>query len=220
MLKSGTFEFLRDLAAHNERDWFQLNKSRYDAARKDVLNFTASLIRELSAIDPLIPQNLDPASCVMRIYRDVRFSKDKAPYKKNFGIGISPNGKNFLGPGYYLHIEPRSSFLAGGCWMPESELLRSIRQEIDYNSSEIHNIIDDLAFKEYFGSPDSEYKLKTVPKGYDASHPDIDLLKLKSFTFSHSLADDILIKPDALDQLVYGFRVLHPFIAFLRNVIS
>ena len=220
MLKSETFDFLRELAANNERDWFHLNKSRHDAARKDVLNFTAGLIRELSDIDPLIPQNLDEGSCVMRIYRDVRFSKNKAPYKKNFGIGISPNGKNFLGPGYYLHIEPKNNFLAGGCWMPEPELLRSIRQEIDYNSSEIHDIIDDPTFKEYFGLPDSEYKLKTVPKGYDSGHPDIELLKLKSFTFSHSLTDDILIKPDALAQVIQGFRVLHPFIVFLRNAIS
>lgn len=220
MLKSETVDFLKQLAANNDRNWFQLNKSRHDLARKDVLHFTASLISELSAIDPFIPQNLDPATCVMRIYRDVRFSKNKAPYKKNFGIGISPHGKNFQGPGYYLHIEPQCSFLAGGCWMPEPEFLRLIRQEIDYNSSEIHHIIDNLEFKKYFGSPDSEYKLKTAPKGYDSGHSDIDLLKLKSFTFSHSLTDDMLMKPDATHQIVHGFHVLYPFIAFLRNAIS
>ncbi|WP_276359097.1 DUF2461 domain-containing protein [Daejeonella sp. H1SJ63] len=220
MIKVETFDFLNDLACNNERNWFHLNKARHDAARKDVLNFTAELIQHLSQIDPLIPESLDPGNCVMRIYRDIRFSKDKTPYKENFGAGISPNGKNFIGPGYYLHIQPDKCFIAGGCWMPEPELLRSIRQEIDYNGADLHTIIDNSAFKGYYGVPESDYKLKTAPKGYDADHPDVELLKLKSFTFSHKLSDKILMSPDAIKEVVNGFQILHPFIAFLRNAVS
>lgn len=220
MIKLSTFEFLNDLAANNERNWFHQNKARHDAARKDVLDFTADLIQHLSKIDVLIPENLDPGTCVMRIYRDIRFSKDKTPYKENFGVGISPNGKNFNGPGYYLHIQPDESFLAGGCWMPEPELLRSIRQEIDYNGADLHHVIDNSAFKQYFGLIDDEYKLKTVPKGYASDHPDIELLKLKSFSFSHKLSNKTLTGPGAVNEVAKGFQILSPFITFLRNAIS
>ncbi len=220
MIKLDTFEFLNDLAVNNERNWFHQNKARHDAARKDVLNFTAELIQQLSKIDIAIPVELDPGSCVMRIYRDIRFSKDKTPYKENFGIGISPNGKNFNGPGYYLQIQPDECFLAGGCWMPEPELLRSIRQEIDYNGTDFHTVIDNSTFKEYFGTIDSEYKLKSAPKGYDSDHPDIEFLKLKSFSFSHKLNNKVLTTSGAAKEVARGFQILFPFIKFLRNAIS
>lgn len=220
MIKLDTFEFLNDLAVNNERNWFHQNKARHDAARKDVLNFTAELIQQLSKIDIAIPAELDPGSCVMRIYRDIRFSKDKTPYKENFGIGISPQGKNFNGPGYYLHIQPDECFLAGGCWMPEPELLRSIRQEIDYNGTDFHTIVDNSAFKKYFGIIDSDYKLKTVPKGYDSDHSDIEYLKLKSFSFSHKLSHNTLTTSGAVKEVAKGFQILFPFIKFLRNAIS
>ena len=156
----------------------------------------------------------------MRIYRDVRFSKDKTPYKTNFGAGFSENGKNFKGAGYYLHIHPEKSFLAGGCWMPEGDMLKSIRQEIDYNGADFHEIIDDKAFKKYFGAPDSEYKLKTPPKGYQPDHQDIEYLKLKSFTFSHALTRAELSGSNAVDDVCNGFIRLYPFISFLRNAVS
>lgn len=220
MISSATFEFLKDLAANNDRDWFQANKLRHDEARNNVLEFAGKIIEKLSEIDVLVSPDLDPKNCVMRIYRDVRFSKDKTSYKTNFGAGFSENGKNFKGAGYYLHIHPEQSFLAGGCWMPEGDMLKAIRQEIDYNGADFHEIIDDNEFKKYFGTPDSEYKLKTPPKGYQPDHQDIEYLKLKSFTFSHALKKSELTGSNAVEEVCNGFIRLHPFIAFLRNAVS
>ncbi len=220
MIASGTFDFLRDLAKNNNREWFQENKGRHDEARANVLEFVGELVKGLSKIDKTISADLDPKTCVMRIYRDVRFSLNKAPYKNNFGAGISQQGKNFNGPGYYLHIHPEESFLAGGCWMPEPDMLKSIRQEIDYSGRDFRDIVTATSFKKYFGEPDQEYKLKTTPKGYSVDHPDIEYLKLKSFTFTHVLAPEELKSTNAAKKVLEGFEKLHPFMVFLRNAIS
>lgn len=220
MIKTGTFDFLEDLAKNNNREWFQDNKTRHDEARTNVMEFVGEVIKGLSKIDKTVAAELDPKTCVMRIYRDVRFSLNKTPYKNNFGAGISQQGKNFNGPGYYLHIHPEESFVAGGCWMPEAEMLKSIRQEIDYSGSDFRDIVTSLDFKKYFGQPDQEYKLKTMPKGYSADHPDIEYLKLKSFTFTHSLDQEALTRPAAAKTVISGFEKLHPFMIFLRNAIS
>ncbi len=220
MIRHGTFDFLTDLAKNNNREWFQDNKTRHDEARANVLEFVGELIKGLSKIDNTVSADLDPKACVMRIYRDVRFSLNKTPYKNNFGAGISQQGKNFNGPGYYLHIHPEECFLAGGCWMPESDMLKSIRQEIDYTGSDFRDIVAAPAFKKYFGEPDQEYKLKTMPKGYSADHPDIEYLKLKSFTFTHALAPKELGVASAAKTVLGGFEKLHPFMVFLRNAIS
>ena len=156
----------------------------------------------------------------MRIYRDVRFSKDKTPYKTNFGVGISPLGKKFNGPGYYLHISPEASFIAGGCWFPEAGHLKLIRQEIDYNAADLKKVIENTEFKNYFGDLDSEHILKTVPKGYSADHPQISQLKLKSFTVSHQITDQDLQNKNAVKKVVEGFEIMHPLIVFLRNALS
>lgn len=220
MIKAGTFNFLRELAKNNNREWFQENKSRHDEARINVLEFVSLLIEGICKFDKTVSSDLDPKSCVMRIYRDVRFSLDKTPYKTNFGAGISEQGKNFNGPGYYLHIHPEESFIAGGCWMPEAEMLKSIRQEIDYGGSNFRDIVTTPDFKDYFGEPDQEYKLKTMPKGYSVVHPDIEYLKLKSFTFTHKVEPKKLTKTDAAQMLLDGFEKLHPLMIFLRNAIS
>lgn len=220
MINPATFDFLEELDSNNNRDWFLINKARHDKARANVLEFANSLILKLSKMDPSISSDMDSKNCVMRIYRDVRFSKNKTPYKTNFGAGLSENGKNFKGPGYYLHIHPKESFIAGGCWMPEGDLLKAIRQEIDYNGDDFHKIVDNKEFIKYFGSLDTEYKLKTPPKGYQSDHPDIEYLKLKSFTFSHPLTKLELMGSGAVDEVCNGFIRLYPFIAFLRNSVS
>lgn len=217
MLELETFDFLRELAINNNRDWFNANKSRHDQAKANVIDFATRVIAELSKIDLSIPSGLDPKSCIMRIYRDIRFSKDKTPYKTNFGLAFSEQGKNFKDAGYYLNIRPGNSFIAGGCWLPEAGMLKAIRQEIDYNGAVFHEIIDKVSFKDYFGSPNSEYKLKTIPKGYSVEHPDIEYLKLKSFTFSHSLSSLELSGSQALEEVVNGFAILSPFIGFLKG---
>lgn len=220
MIKPGTFDFLKDLAENNNREWFQDHKTRHDEARNNVLEFVAELIDGLSIIDKTVSADLNPKACVMRIYRDVRFSLDKTPYKTNFGAGISQQGKNFNGPGYYLHIHPDESFIAGGCWMPEAEMLKSIRQEIDYTGSDFRAIVSAPDFKKFFGEPDQEFKLKTMPKGYSVDHPEIEYLKLKSFTFTHIVKPRDLTRADAATEVLKGFELLHPFMIFLRNTIS
>lgn len=220
MIKAETFRFLTDLAANNSREWFALNKKRHDEARQNVLDFVAEVIKGLAETDKAIPTDLDPKDCVMRIYRDIRFSLDKTPYKTNFGAGISPFGKNFNGPGYYLHISPEECFVAAGCWMPEKDHLKLIRQEIDYNGSDFRQTLEKLDLKTSKGMLDTDHKLKTAPKGYPSDHPDIEFLKLKSFTVTIPLNSFELMKPGALKKVVSGFATLYPFVVFLRNAIS
>jgi uncharacterized protein (TIGR02453 family) len=220
MIKPQTLQFLTDLSANNDREWFALNKARHDEARQNVLDFVSEVIKGLSKADPRIPINLDAKDCVMRIYRDIRFSLDKTPYKNNFGAGISPNGKNFNGPGYYLHISPRECFVAAGCWMPEKDHLKLIRQEIDYNSSEFKGILANLKCANSKSHLETDHKLKTAPKGYPSDHPEIEYLKLKSFTVILPLKPSDLNKPDALKTVVNGLATFVPFVTFLRNAVS
>ncbi|MFM6975679.1 MAG: DUF2461 domain-containing protein [Sphingobacteriaceae bacterium] len=220
MLRPETFDFLQGVKENNNRDWFLAHKTAFEQAKANVLEFAQQLIKGLAAIDPVIPADLDPKLCVMRIYRDVRFSKNKSPYKENFAIAISAKGKNFDGPGYYLHIHPIESFLAGGCWMPDPNDLKAIRQEIDYNGDEFRGLIESVAFKKYFGGLDTSDTLKTVPKGYAADHPDIAWLKLKSFIGNRTLNRADLCKPDAVKTVLAGFETLYPLMVFLRNALS
>lgn len=220
MITSDTFNFLKDISENNNREWFQDNKSCYHSARENILDFAALLIQEISYFDDAIPKDLNPADCVMRIYRDIRFRKDKTPYKPNFAIAVSAAGKNFNGPGYYVHIEPGNSFGGGGSWHPESSQLKATRQEIDYNSSGFLEIVRHPDFKTCFKDLDQEDKLKTAPKGYPADHELIDYLKLKSFTASHFFTDTELQKKNGVRNVAAAFEKLYPFMVFLRQAIA
>ena len=220
MISASSLQFLKNLSENNNREWFQAHKGKFHESRENVLQFTAQLIKNLSEIDSKIPANVSPEDCVMRIYRDIRFSKDKTPYKTNFGITVSPNGKNFNGPGYYIHLEPGKSFIGGGSWYPEAEQLKAIRQEIDYNSEEFSEIIDAEPFKRTFKTLDVEHSLKTVPKGYSADNEFIQYLKLKSFVTTKPLTDKEVTRKDFPDAVSQIFESLYPFIVFLRNAVS
>jgi uncharacterized protein (TIGR02453 family) len=156
---------------------------------------------------------------VMRIYRDVRSSTDKAPYKTNFGIGRFTPG-NPDSAGYYVHIQPGQSFAGGGSWMPQADKLKAIRQEIDYNGAQLKAIIDAPGFVELFGDFRLQDQLKTTPKGYDANHPDIALLKLKSFVAMQPLTDDDLLRPDAAQKVAHALAHIYPLNEFLNNAIA
>ena len=220
MIKTTTFDFLRQIAINNDRNWFQAHKEEYNLARQDVLDFTTGILHKAVKIDPAISTDITAQNCLMRIYRDVRFSKNKAPYKTNFGIGISANGKNFNGPGYYIHLQPEQSFIAGGSWMPATDQLKAMRQEIDYNGTEFHKILENKSFKTCFGDLSTEDKLKTTPKGYAIDHPDIEYLKLKSFVAIHQIRDKVLTGPDAIKEVAYIVEKLYPLMVFLRNAIA
>ena len=220
MIKKETFAFLKDLIKNNDRAWFLENKNRYEVAKKNVEDFTEAIIRELIKTDSSLSKEIKAKQCVMRIYRDVRFGKDKSPYKNNFGISIAARGKGNNGEGYYIHIQPNASFVAGGYFMPQAEDLKAIRQEIDYNSDELNKIIENKDFINFFSGLSQDLKLKTTPKGYDADHPSIDLLKLKSFTVSHSITDIELMSNDATEKVLKCLKLIHPLNVFLSKAIS
>ncbi len=219
MIHPDTFKFLKELAQNNNREWFQAHKDRYEAAQQNTIDFAAGLIKELAKIDAGVNADADPKKCVMRIYRDVRFSKDKTPYKTNMSIGRMVSG-NAGSTGYYLQIEPGASFIAGGYWMPEAEHLKSIRQEIDYNAGDLKKIIEAPAFTRLFGDFTKQEKLKTLPKGYQQDNENIELLKLKSFAAVHDLKDEELTRPDAARHIAALCKEIYPLNVFLNNAIA
>jgi len=196
------------------------HKADHDRAKENVIDFAGELIRELSKIDPSLDPNVDPKKAVLRIYRDVRFSPDKTPYKNNFGIGRMTSGKNVMHIGYYMQIQPGESFIAGGSWMPEADQLKKVRQEIDYNAAGLKKVIDAPAFKKLFGEFRKQEQLKTVPQGYSADNENIDLLKLKSFVAHHNFADAELQKEGVVQKIAAVCEEMYPLNVFLKNAVS
>lgn len=219
MVQPQTLAFLKDIAENNNREWFAEHKPRYETAKDDVLQFVEKLISSLAAVDPEFPADTPAKKCLLRIYRDVRFSKNKDPYKSHYGISFRSRAKDIHHPEYYLHIQPGQSFLAAGFWMPEAPVLKKIREEIDYNTSEFLEIINAGSFKDLFKLSEED-KLKNGPKGYEANHPQIELLKLKSFIAICPLKDEEFLKPKIVDKLKTAFAAVHPFIVFLRNAVA
>jgi len=196
------------------------NKPRFDKARENVIEFTAAFLKLMQKVDPNISQDLDPKKCVMRIYRDIRFSKNKTPYKNNFGISIPTTGTKLGGAEYYLQIQPGKSFIAGGYWMPEASDLKAIRQEIDYNGAELKAVIDDAEFIKLFGKfRDQADKLKTLPRDYAADNENIELLKLKSFIVTHPIKDKDLLKGNIAENIAGLCSKIYPLNVFLRSAI-
>ncbi|TFF38225.1 DUF2461 domain-containing protein [Mucilaginibacter psychrotolerans] len=220
MIQPQTLGFLTDLVDNNNREWFQANKERYDTARENLIAFTTELISKVHQIDPGVSADLDPKKSVMRIYRDIRFRKDKTPYKNNFGISIPSHGLKLGGAEYYLQIQPGKSFIAGGYWMPEAEHLKAIRQEIDYNAADLKKIIDEPEFVKLFGDFKKQEQLKTVPRDYSADNENIELLKLKSFVVFHPLNDKQIQSADAVKLIAGLCSKIYPLNAFLKNAIG
>ncbi len=210
--------FLKDLKANNNKDWFTANKSRYETSKAEFEAFITNLFAEISVFDPSI-SHLKAKECVFRIYRDVRFSKDKSPYKTHFGAHISLAAKKseiHTRSGYYIHIEPGDSMLAGGAYLPQGDWLKGIRQEIDYNGNDLVAILENPEFKKTFGELQGE-KLARMPKGFPENHHHIELLKHKSFLASHKLTDADISKPDFVKTAAKVFETLKPLGDFLNR---
>lgn len=220
MIEKQTFDFLKDLAGNNNREWFTANKDRYEAARDNVIEFAAALLKELHQIDPNVDEQIEPKKCVMRIYRDIRFSKDKTPYKNNFGVSFPTHGLKAGRAEYFIHISPGNTFTAGGYWMPEAAHLKAIRQEIDYNAADLKKIIDDKDFVALFGDFRKQEQLKSVPKEYSADNENIDLLKLKSFVAFRQMNDEELMKNDAVAAVAAICSKIYPLNVFINNALS
>ncbi|RQO72598.1 TIGR02453 family protein [Pedobacter sp. KBW01] len=218
MLKKETLSFIKDVAENNNREWFAVNKELYEEAKHDVLKLVSAIIPELAKVDPILSAEADPKKCLLRIYRDVRFSKNKDPYKNNYGMWFSTK-KGGNEPGYYLHIQPGKSFIAGGYWMPDVPHLKLIRQEIDYNAEDFKAIINEKEFKKSF-KLGVDNALKNAPKGYDPADPNIEFLKLKSFEATMKIEDEEFFKPNLVNKLISSFKTVQPLVAFLRNAIE
>ena len=219
MLKKSTFNFLRELADNNNRDWFAKNKHLYEEAKLDLFAMITPLIKEFAAVDQAFSADTEPKKCLLRIYRDVRFSLDKSPYKKNYGIAFDVKGYGPTTPAYYLHLEPGNCFFGVGFWMPESKVVKNIREEIDYNSDEFLDIINNKDYKSMF-SISTEDSLKKAPKGYEVDHPMIAYLKLKSFISIYPLKEEDFYKKDIVEKLITAFKRIQPFVLFLRKAVD
>jgi uncharacterized protein (TIGR02453 family) len=211
-----TLQFLKKLKSNNNRDWFEANRESYEQAKAEFESFVNTLLVGVKKFDTGIDPALMAKQCMFRINRDVRFSKDKSPYKTNMGASIAPGGRKSTIAGYYLHIEPGNSFLAGGVYMPEPPQLQAIRQEIDYNGEPLVKLLKSAAFKKYFKGLDEEGKLARAPKGYGEDHPLIDVLKNKHFIVSHALTDAQVTDAKAVNYVVSGMKAMHPFLEYLR----
>jgi uncharacterized protein (TIGR02453 family) len=216
MIEKSTLDFLLKLSKNNSKEWFDKNRPTYELAKANFKNFVDEVLVATVKFDPAI-QQLEAKNCIFRINRDVRFSKNKAPYKNNMGASISPGGKKSSAAGYYIQLQPGNSFIAGGMWLPEAPLIQAIRQEIDYNAAEFKKIITAKEFKKQFGALSEEDKLKTVPKGYDKTHPEIELLKHKSYIVVHSLTDSEVTANDFVKQCSAVMKAMHPMNLFLRR---
>ncbi|MEJ5963803.1 DUF2461 domain-containing protein [Pedobacter immunditicola] len=219
MINRSTLTFLDNVSKNNNREWFAEHKGEYEEARENVLSLVQGLIPELAKIDPLLPAAGDPKKSLMRIYRDVRFSKNKDPYKTNFGIWFSAYSKGGNEPGYYLHLQPGNCFIAGGYWMPDATHLKLIRQEIDYNSSDFLNILNEKQFAANFKLSTAN-TLKKAPKGYDPDDPNIAYLKLKSFEVVQIIPDEDFYHPSIINKLADTYKIIYPLVGFLRNAIA
>ena len=212
-MNENVLKFLTDLKDNNNREWFQANDSIYRLALKEFESFINALIPAIREFDPLVG-TVSAKDCLFRIYRDVRFSKDKSPYKTNFGAYIARGGRKSMMAGYYVHAEPGGSFLAGGLYMPPADILKKVREEIYYNAEEYKKILHHEEFIKYFPQMDDPQKLVKAPKGFPAEWPDIDLLKLKSYAVIHYVDDDRLINDSYLGyarDVFSNLRVLNNF---------
>lgn len=210
-----TLAFLNALKKNNSKEWFDENRKDWESIRKDFTVYIDSILKDISAFDKDIT-GLQAKDCMFRINKDIRFSKDKSPYKTNIGAGISKGGRKSSYAGYYIHIEPDNCFVAGGYYDPEPAVLKAIRQEIDYNLKGFEKILNHKDFKKHFGKMDGE-KLANAPKGYDTSNPAIEHLKHKSFLAWHKFDMTDVYKKDFHKQIVDICKAMKPFDDFLNQ---
>lgn len=212
-------DFLSELTENNHRDWMQAHKVEYQKAKKTFEEIVAKLLAEFSQVEDAL-MNLQVKDCIFRINRDIRFTKDKCPYKSNFGASLSPEGRRSPYASYYLHIQPQgNSFIGGGMYAPSPQILKNIRQEIDYQGEEFRAILAEPSFQQYFGGL-RDFRLKTTPKGYHKDHPDIKHLRQTRFVLMHQLEDEDLTRPDFLHKVLEVFEIMRPFNHFLNRALE
>jgi uncharacterized protein (TIGR02453 family) len=221
MLSPQTLKFISQLKKNNNKQWFDAHRTQYEAARIDFSNFIQLLIEALLKSDTTIT-GLTAKDCLFRINRDIRFSKDKRPYKENFGAIIKRGGRKSGYAGYYFHCAPGESFVGGGLWMPEPENVKKLRQEIDYNWEEFQSILKEKNFRKTYGDlyHGDDIRLSTVPKGYEKDHPALEYLKLKCFIAETKITDEELQKSSLHKKVLTAFETLQPFLKFINRALD
>jgi len=221
MLQNSTIKFLKDLSKNNNKPWFDANRKQYENAKTDFAGFIQNIIDKHGKKDESVA-HLKAKDCLFRINRDVRFSKDKSPYKNNMGAYINKGGKKSLFGGYYFHCQPGQSFVGGGLWMPMPSELGKVRQEIDYNFDAFKKITGSKKFKSVYDglSRDAEYVLTRVPKGYESDNPAAEYLKLKSFVTMIPVKDAELNSKDLSKKVLTAFEALQPLLEFVNQSIE
>ena len=221
MITKEALQFLEDLIANNNTEWMHANKKRYDNYKKDYHNFIASILAEMKPLDKSL-EPLEVKNCTFRINRDIRFSKDKSPYKTNMGVWFTQNKFRKNSPGYYIHFEKGNSFIAGGVWCPEADELKKIRKEIAFFFEELETIVNDKTFKKEFVAitHDEINSLKNAPKGFEPNHPAIEFLKLKSFTASQKIDDVLFTDKDFSKVVAQKLIALKPLNDFLNRALE
>lgn len=212
MISKAELDFLSELEKNNNRDWFTENKKRFENHQKVIKNFFQEINEEFGKQDSIEKMQIH------RIYRDIRFSKDKAPYKINFSVSFDRTKPHLRG-GYYLHIQPGGSFVGGGFWEPNAEDLNRIRKEFEMDDEEIRSIIADENFKKFFGELKGE-ELKTAPKGFDKNHPAIDLIRKKQYLISRSFTDKEVTSTNFKTEILATFQAMRPFFDYMSEVLG
>lgn len=222
MFHSSSVSFLKELKKNNNKPWFDNHKAKYLSAKIDFENFVQEIIAIISAFDNDI-KDLQAKNCTFRINRDIRFSKDKTPYKTNMGASFNRGGKKSIFAGYYFHLEPGGkSFVGGGLWMPEPIALKKLRQEIDYCFPEFQKIIGGSEFKKQYKSLEMAegQMLVNVPKGYDKENPAASFLKLKNFVAIRNIPDTLLTTGALLKETERAFKTLIPLVKFINRTLE
>ena len=221
MLQPSTIKFLKDLKKNNSKEWFDKNRKVYEAAKDDFASLVNNVINQFGKNDETIA-TLTAKDCMFRINRDVRFSKDKSPYKTNLGAAFTKGGKKAIVAGYYFHCEPGQAFVGGGLWMPDADVVKKVRQEIDYSFDEFSKIIKNKKFIAQYKSLEitDETSLTREPKGYEKNNPAIQFIKLKSWLAMSSLTDAELTDKNLTKKIVAAFEALQPLIEFLNRGIE
>ena len=210
-------DFLDKLSLNNNKAWFDAHRTDYETPRKVFNDFIDYLIDEFRTSDNL--QGLSAKECVTRIYRDIRFTRDKSPYHTNFSAIIAPGGKKSPEQGYYVSLQPHGqSLVAGGLYMPSPEQLERFRQAIDQHAATFKRITGEKDFVEQFGKIEGE-RLKTAPKGYDRTHPEIDLLQLKQVTVLHHFSDQEVLADNFPEKVIVVCRAMKPFLKYLDDIL-
>lgn len=221
MITKEALQFLEDLIANNNTEWMHANKKRYENYKKDYHSFIASILTAMKPLDPSL-EPLEVKNCTFRINRDIRFSKDKSPYKTNMGVWMSQDKNSKNAPGYYIHFEKGNSFIAGGVWCPEPAELKKIRKEIEFFYDDLEAIVANKNFKKEFLelSREEANVLKKAPKDFDPNHPAIEFLKLKSFTASHKINEKDFTENDFSKKIAQQLIALKPLNDFLRRALE